>query len=46
VSSFRIHGMHGHMRIYAGHENVAEFTFSAEQNSLSAYKTFTGVPNS
>lgn len=39
--AFRLHGVHGHLRIYAGHQNVAEFRGSAEQDSLKAVKTFT-----
>ena len=41
--AFNVHGVHGHLRIYAGHQNVADFRSSVGQNSLRAFRVFTGA---
>ena len=41
--AFNVHGVHGHLRIYAGHQNVADFRSSMGQNLLRAFRDFTGA---
>ena len=38
--AFQVSGMHGHLRIYAGHKSAEEFKTSAKQDSGQAYKTY------
>uniref|UniRef100_A0A7S0EY29 CUB domain-containing protein n=1 Tax=Hanusia phi TaxID=3032 RepID=A0A7S0EY29_9CRYP len=41
--SFHLTGTHGHIRIYTGEEAIERFKTSEQQDSMLAYKTFTGI---